>query len=83
MASTAPVGIGMPTRNGAAFIAQALESLLAQDHREFEIVVVRQRLDGRYRRHRPRTSRGATAGSATSGSRSRSARPRTSIGCSG
>lgn len=39
MASTAPVAIGMPTRNGAAFIAQALESLLAQDHREFEIVV--------------------------------------------
>ena len=39
MASTAPVGIGMPTRNGAAFIAQALESLLAQDHGEFEIVV--------------------------------------------
>ena len=38
MASTAPVGIGMPTRNGAAFIAQALESLLAQDHGDFEIL---------------------------------------------
>jgi hypothetical protein len=29
----------MPTRNGAAYIAQALESLLAQDHGDFEIVV--------------------------------------------
>jgi hypothetical protein len=39
VASTVPVGIGMPTRNGATFIAQALESLLAQDHGGFEIVV--------------------------------------------
>jgi glycosyltransferase involved in cell wall biosynthesis len=33
------VGIGLPTHNGEPFLALALESLLAQDHRELEIVV--------------------------------------------
>jgi glycosyltransferase involved in cell wall biosynthesis len=37
--SQALVGIGLPTHNGEPFIAQALESLLAQDHRDLEIVV--------------------------------------------
>ena len=39
MTSPPPVGIGLPTHNGEPFIAQALESLLAQEHRELEIVV--------------------------------------------
>ena len=39
MTSSAPVGIGLPTHNGEPFIAQALESLLAQEHGEIEIVV--------------------------------------------
>ena len=33
------VGIGLPTHNGAGYIAEALESLLNQDHRDLEIVV--------------------------------------------
>jgi len=37
--STSLVGIGLPTHNGEPFIAQALESLLGQDHPELEIVV--------------------------------------------
>jgi glycosyltransferase involved in cell wall biosynthesis len=36
---SAPVGIGLPTHNGEPFIAQALEALLAQDHRDVEILV--------------------------------------------
>ncbi|HET9083684.1 MAG TPA: glycosyltransferase [Candidatus Limnocylindrales bacterium] len=39
MTSTALVGIGLPTHNGESFIAQALESLLGQDHPDLEIVV--------------------------------------------
>jgi len=39
MADAPLVGIGLPTLNGERFIAEALESLLAQDHRELEIVV--------------------------------------------
>lgn len=39
MTETALVSIGLPTHNGEPFIAQALESLLRQDHREIEIVV--------------------------------------------
>ena len=33
------MSIGVPTRDGEAFLAQTLESLLAQDHGDFEIVV--------------------------------------------
>jgi Glycosyl transferase family 2 len=33
------VGIGLPTHDGEPFIAQALESLLGQDHGDLEIVV--------------------------------------------
>lgn len=33
------VGIGLPTHNGEPFIAQALESLLRQDHRDLDVVV--------------------------------------------
>ena len=39
MTSSPPVGIGLPTHNGERFIALALESLLAQDHRDLEILV--------------------------------------------
>lgn len=39
MTSAPLVGIGVPTHNGEPFIAQALESLLHQDHRDLEIVV--------------------------------------------
>jgi glycosyltransferase involved in cell wall biosynthesis len=38
--SSAPlVGIGLPTRNGEPFLAEALESLLAQDYESFELVI--------------------------------------------
>jgi Glycosyl transferase family 2 len=33
------VSIGLPTRNGERYIAEAVRSLLDQDHREFDIVV--------------------------------------------
>jgi GT2 family glycosyltransferase len=33
------VGIGLPSHNGEAYVGQALESLLAQDHEAIEIVV--------------------------------------------
>jgi hypothetical protein len=37
--SSPTVTIGLPTHNGEAFLAAALEALLAQDHAEFELVV--------------------------------------------
>jgi tetratricopeptide (TPR) repeat protein len=33
------VGIGMPVYNGEDFIREALDSLLAQDHRDFELII--------------------------------------------
>ncbi len=33
------MGIGLPTHNGEGYLAEALESLLNQDHRDLEIVV--------------------------------------------
>lgn len=39
MTRTSLVSIGLPTHDGEPFIAEALESLLAQDHEHLEIVV--------------------------------------------
>ena len=39
MISAPLVSIGLPTHDGESLIAQALESLLAQDHEHLEIVV--------------------------------------------
>jgi glycosyltransferase involved in cell wall biosynthesis len=33
------VSIGLPVRNGAAYLREALESLLAQTHRNFELII--------------------------------------------
>lgn len=67
------VGIGLPVYNGARFLASALESLLAQDFTDFEIVVTDNastddslaiarsfaRADSRVRVHHEPTNRGA------------------------
>ena len=47
------VSICMPAYNAAPWIGEAIESALAQTWEDFELVVVRLRLDGRHPRDRP------------------------------
>lgn len=39
MQTAPPVSIGLPVYNGADFVAEAIESLLAQTHSDFELIV--------------------------------------------
>ena len=41
------VSIGLPVYNGANYLTQAIDSILAQSFRDFELIIADKRVDGR------------------------------------